>query len=69
MAVAAAILTAIYWMLKRGQPYHDLGPDHFDKTNRARLATRLAKKLDEPASTLKSQKGRSRDGFILARAI
>ena len=47
MAVAAAILTAIYWMLKRGQPYHDLGPDHFDKTNRARLATRLAKKLDE----------------------
>ena len=47
MAVAAAILTAIYWMLKRGQPYHDLGPDHFDKTNRARLATRLAQKLDE----------------------
>jgi len=47
MAVAAAILTAIYWMLKRGQPYRELGPDHFDKTNRARLAARLAKKLDE----------------------
>lgn len=47
MAVAAAILTAIYWMLTRGEPYHDLGPDHFDKTNRTRLAARLAKKLDE----------------------
>ena len=47
MAVAAAILTAIYWMLTRGEPYHDLGPDHFDKTHRSRLALRIAKKLHE----------------------
>jgi hypothetical protein len=43
MAVAAAILTAVYWMLKRGVDYVDLGADHFDRTER----TRLARKLDE----------------------
>jgi transposase len=47
MAVAAAILTAIYWMLKRGVAYADLGADHFDRTERARLAARLTRKLDE----------------------
>ena len=33
MAVAAAILTAIYCMLKRGVGSHDLGPDHFQRTD------------------------------------
>ena len=47
VAVAAAILTAIYWMLKRGVAYQDLGADHFDRTDRTRLAARLARKLDE----------------------
>jgi transposase len=47
MAVAASILTAIYWMLKRGVAYHDLGADHFDRFDRTRLAARLARKLDE----------------------
>ncbi len=47
MAVAAAILTATYWMLKRGVAYADLGADHFDRTERTRLAARLARKLDE----------------------
>jgi hypothetical protein len=27
VAVAHSILVAAYWMLKRDQPYHDLGPD------------------------------------------
>ena len=47
VAVAAAILTAIYWMLKRGVVYQDLGADHFDRIDRTRLAARLARKLDE----------------------
>jgi transposase len=47
VAVARAILTAVYFMLKRGVDYHDLGPDHFQRTERTRLAARLARKLDE----------------------
>jgi transposase len=47
VAVAAAILTAVYWMLSRGVPYADLGAEHFDRVERTRLATRLARKLDE----------------------
>ena len=47
IAVAAAILTAVYWMLRRGVAYVDLGADHFDRTGRPRLATRLARKLNE----------------------
>ena len=47
VAVAAAILTAAYWMLRRGVAYADLGADHFDRVERTRLAARLARKLDE----------------------
>jgi transposase len=47
MAVAASILTSVYWMLKRGVDYADLGADHFDRTDRSRLAKKLARKLDE----------------------
>src|SRR3954469_8767600 len=47
VAVAAAMLTAAYHMLKRGAAYYDLGPDHFQRTERSRLAARLARKLGE----------------------
>ena len=47
VAVAAAMLTAIYHMLKRGAAYHDLGPDQFQRIERSRLAARLARKLGE----------------------
>jgi transposase len=47
MAVAASILTSSYWMLKRNVPYADLGPDHCQRTDRSRLARRLARKLDD----------------------
>jgi transposase len=47
IAVAAAILVAAYWMLRRGVVYADLGTDDFDRTGRVRLAARLARKLDE----------------------
>ena len=42
-----AIIAAVYWMLRRGVVYADLGADHFDRTGRTRLAARLARKLDE----------------------
>jgi transposase len=47
IAVAAAILTAAYWMLRREVAYADLGADHFDRAGRTRLAARLARKLGE----------------------
>jgi transposase len=47
VTVAAAILTAVYWMLTRGVTYADPGADHFDRTGRPRLAARLARKLGE----------------------
>ena len=43
IAVAAAILTSAYWMLRRGVAYTDLGPDHLHRVDQ----TRLARKLDE----------------------
>ena len=47
VAVAASILTAVYWMLRRGVAYQDLGADHFERSNRTRVAARLAHKLEE----------------------
>jgi transposase len=46
IAVAASILTAVYWMLRRGTSYQDLGTDYFERTDRQRLATKLVRKLD-----------------------
>ena len=47
IAAPLGLLTAIYLMLKRGAAYHDLGPDHFQRTERSHLAARLARKLGE----------------------
>jgi len=47
LAVAASMLTAIYWMLKRGVDYKDLGPDHFERTEPGRQIARLTRKLGE----------------------
>ena len=46
-AVAASILTAAYHMLRDGTLYQDLGADHFERRDRARLAARLTRKLRE----------------------
>jgi transposase len=45
MAVVAAILTAIYHMLKNGTMYQDLGPDHFDRHSVDKQKHRLVKRL------------------------
>jgi transposase len=52
IAVAAAILTAAYWMLRRGTSYQDLGTDYFERTDRQRLAIKLVRKLDQLGFTV-----------------
>jgi hypothetical protein len=44
-AVAAAILTAAYHMLRDGTFYRDLGPDHYQRASPKALAQRLAKQI------------------------
>jgi transposase len=45
VAVAHSILVAAYHMLKTGQPYRDLGPDHFDQQRPQHVANNLVKRL------------------------
>lgn len=45
VAVAAALLTAIYAMLRDDQPYRDLGPQHLTAADRQRHAQRLTARL------------------------
>lgn len=47
VAVAAAMLTAIYHMLRTDQPYRDLGAHHLTDTDRRRKAQRLAAQLKQ----------------------
>ena len=46
MAVAASMLTAIYFMLRDGVAYRDLGHDYFDRVNKAKAAERLVRRLN-----------------------
>lgn len=45
MAVAASMLTAVYYMLRNGMPYHDRGADHLDDRDKRQVANRLLKRL------------------------
>jgi transposase len=45
LAVAASMLTAAYHMLKHDVDYRDLGADHFDRRDKAKLANRLIQRL------------------------
>src|SRR5207245_10593895 len=47
LAVAASMLTAAYYMLKHGVDYRDLGADHFDRRDKAKLAKRLIASLPD----------------------
>ena len=47
LAVAASMLTAIYFMLRDGTEYRDLGPDHFDKLDKTKTVTRLLRRLHD----------------------
>lgn len=45
VAVAASMLTAVYFILRDGVDYHDLGADYFDRSDRTRATTRLVRRL------------------------
>jgi transposase len=47
LAVAASMLTAAYHMLRDGTDYRDLGADHFDRRDKAKLAKRLIARLHD----------------------
>jgi transposase len=45
MAVAASIITGVYYMLRDGQPWRDLGADHFERRDKDRQIRRLTERL------------------------
>ena len=45
VAVAASMLTDVYYMLRDGVDFHDLGDQHFAQHDKARLTNRLLKRL------------------------
>ena len=47
LAVAASILTAAYYILKNEVTYQDLGADHFERRDKAQIAKRLVRRLEE----------------------
>src|SRR5256885_2133493 len=47
LAVAASMLTAVYHMLRDGADYRDLGANHFDRRDTAKLAKRLIARLHD----------------------
>jgi len=55
VAVAASMLTSIYFMLQRQETYADLGPTHFDQRQRDRIARRLIRRLEELGLTVEAR--------------
>jgi transposase len=55
LAVAASMLTAAYYMLRDGVDYRDLGADHFDRRDKAKLAKRLVARLHDLGFTVELQ--------------
>jgi transposase len=47
MAVAASMLTAIYFMLRDGVDYRDLGHDYFDRADKTKAVERLVRRLGD----------------------
>lgn len=47
VALAATLLTAAYYVIRRNEPYRELGADHYDLARKARTANRLAKRLEK----------------------
>jgi hypothetical protein len=45
LAVVASMLTAIYYILRDGVTYLDLGPHYLDRLDRTKLSHRLVRRL------------------------
>jgi transposase len=52
VAVAHSILVSAYWMLKRDEPYHDLGADWHSRRNNEAHARRLIAQLERLGHTV-----------------
>jgi hypothetical protein len=46
IALARRMLVSIYYMIKKKEPYKDLGPDYLDNINKERTIKNLRKKLE-----------------------
>jgi transposase len=46
LAVAASMLTAVYFMLRDGVEYRDLGHDYFERTDKAKVVDRMVRRLN-----------------------
>jgi transposase len=47
VAVAASMLTAIYYILRDGVEYHELGGQYFERLDRSKVTQRLVKRLQD----------------------
>jgi transposase len=47
VAVAASMLTSAYHILRTAEPYRELGPRHFDQRDKAKVARRLVRRLED----------------------
>ena len=45
--MAASILTAVYYRLRDGVAYRDLGADHFPHCDEGKIAQRLARRIKD----------------------
>jgi transposase len=52
VAVAASMLTAAYYMLRNDTDYHDLGAEHFQRADQARLVAGLTRRLSHLGYTV-----------------
>jgi transposase len=52
LAVAASILTAAYYILKRETTYAELGADYFEQRSKAQITRRLVKRLESLGLTV-----------------
>ena len=47
IAVAHTLLVIIYHVLKTKQPYHELGPDYFDRLEQSQLERHHVRRLEQ----------------------
>jgi transposase len=52
VAVAHSMLVSAYWMLKRDEPYHDLGDDWHNRRNNEAHTRRLVAQLERLGHTV-----------------
>ena len=47
VAVAHSIIVIVYHVLQRKEPYHELGPDYFERHDAAGRARRLVRQVEK----------------------